>query len=355
MTRFDLTPLSTRPTSAEANALRQRNRAGEFGPPPSHTREILLVVILLVGLSWFIQIFTVLIPRGSYWHLVVWAGLATVVTLVVVRLIRWTSRETWMPLVRFADSNNLAFIRSAAGPSYPGVVFGRENSSATDHVWSPSGVFADAGKLSYTTGSGKGQRTHLWHFIAYRLPRDVPHLVLDSKSNDSTLGSNLPTEFSATQRLRLGDPFDTHFTLYAPKEYEQDAFQLLSPDVIEEVLRVPGQFDLELVDSWLFLYTPYPVNLAEPGSWQFIQEVQDGLLRVLARNLDHYQDERSKPGTSPSGPSGFPSDANHVATRAPQIAFQGQRLQRSNGPMWLVVVAFLAALALLGLIWWLVR
>ena len=58
----------------------------------------------------------------------------------------------------------------------------------------------EVGRYEYTVGSGKQRRTYTWYYAGMRLPRRVPHLVLDSKSNDGivmgkALISNLPVVF----------------------------------------------------------------------------------------------------------------------------------------------------------------
>ena len=58
----------------------------------------------------------------------------------------------------------------------------------------------EVGRYEYTVGSGKQRWTYTWYYAGMRLPRRVPHLVLDSKSNDGivmgkALISNLPVVF----------------------------------------------------------------------------------------------------------------------------------------------------------------
>lgn len=94
----------------------------------------------------------------------------------------------------------------------------------------------EVGRYEYTVGSGKQRRMYTWYYAGMRLPRRVPHLVLDSKSNDGTvmgkaLISNLPVVISSSQRISLEGDFDRYFTLYAPR-YDVDVRYVLTPDVM---------------------------------------------------------------------------------------------------------------------------
>ena len=117
----------------------------------------------------------------------------------------------------------------------------------------------EVGRYEYTVGSGKQRRTYTWYYAGMRLPRRVPHLVLDSKSNDGivmgkALISNLPVVISNSQRISLEGDFDTYFTLYAPKQYDVDVRYVLTPDVMAALVDKSSRFDVELVDDMAFFY-----------------------------------------------------------------------------------------------------
>lgn len=118
----------------------------------------------------------------------------------------------------------------------------------------------EVGRYEYTIGSGKQRRTYTWHYAGLRLPRQVPHLVLDSTSNNSALMSralisNLPVVISNSQRISLEGDFDKYFTLYAPKQYDVDVRYVLTPDVMAALVDKSSHFDVELVDDMVFFYT----------------------------------------------------------------------------------------------------
>ena len=209
MATFDTRALTRRPSAAEAVDLRRRAKAGEYGPPASRLATVFVFVLFAFVLGFITVMWLVIsaMTRRSGLNagpaqplaLLFPAFLLFFGLLIVWSIVRGVlGRNDWMPLALFARDNGLAFFRRSANPQYPGLLFDRGSSRmATDHFWSPTGLLADAGAYQYTTGSGENETTHNWQFIAFRLPRLMPHIVLDSHGN--AVG-NLPASFQRGQR-----------------------------------------------------------------------------------------------------------------------------------------------------------
>ena len=227
----------------------------------------------------------------------------------------------WSLLARFADANGMRFGIRSANPTYPGLLFNKGHSRAsTLHLFSSTGVLADVGGYEYVTGSGKERSVHRWRFAAFRLPHPVPHLLLDAKANNGRWGTNLPETFASSQRISLGEPFDSHYQLYAPEGYGRDAFQLLPPNVMEALLNTRVVYDIEMVDDWLFCYTGSAQDLTNPAIWRLLETIANGVLGSLAPVVNRYSDSRAL-----IGPTG---NASYGPGTPTQIAPQGTRLRR---------------------------
>lgn len=249
-------------------------------------------------------------------------GVFAIVALVFIKagLANFRKRRNWALLARFADVNGLRFALQSANPRYPGLLFDMGHSRASvNHLYSPTGVLVDVGGYEYTTGSGKNSTTHHWNFAAFRLPKPVPHLLLDAKANNSWGFTNLPAVFASSQRVSLGAPFDDHYQLYAPSGYGHDAFYLLPPNVLDALLRAPASYDIEMVDQWLFCYTQSPQDLTDPATWRLLEMIAGGVLGALNPVVSRYSDQhaRPQPAGGPYGP-GVPA----------QVASQSLRLKR---------------------------
>lgn len=118
----------------------------------------------------------------------------------------------------------------------------------------------EAGLYQYTIGSGKYRRTRIWQYAAMRLPRRLPHILLDSADYErKVLGkraaNDLPGVLSLYgRRMSLEGDFDKYFTLYGPQGYDIDVRYILTPDVMAALIGAASQFDVEIVDDMLFFY-----------------------------------------------------------------------------------------------------
>lgn len=215
MVRFNTDPLVMPLTQQELQVLKQRRKNGEFGPYRSPVWLLVLVVLIPVVAFSAITI-NLLTATGSRFagppKFFLPFAIASCIVLVVAipsfvknLLKSHRHRMDWALLVRFADANGMRFGIRSADPAYPGLLFNKGHSRAsTHHLFSPTGILADAGCYEYTTGSGKDSTTYRWRFAAFRLPHPVPHLLLDAKANNGRWGTNLPETFASSQRISLG-------------------------------------------------------------------------------------------------------------------------------------------------------
>ncbi|MCU1550371.1 MAG: hypothetical protein JWR36_931 [Glaciihabitans sp.] len=233
----------------------------------------------------------------------------------------------WLRLTRFASANGLQFRTRSANPEYPGCVFNLgDTRQATDHFSTVEGRYLDFGNYQYSTGSGKNRTTRHWGFLAMQLDRNLPNIVLDSKANNSLFGStNLPATFSRDQVLSLEGDFDRYFTLYCPKEYEQDALYVFTPDLMALLIDDAAPFDVEIIDSWLLVYSASPFDMLSTSTYQRLFRIVQTVGSKAVSQTARYHDDR-------------------VASAAANIvAPQGQRLRHGVSVSTLVIGAIFAA------------
>ena len=346
MVRFNTDPLVAPLTTQEIQALKQRRRQGEFGPttPGLYVVGAIGVVALVGGhMFWMAVQFIGVMVASEDSPRFLWPSLLPILTIVAIcaaalfMVVRAYLRRQrpWTLLARFADANGMRFGIRSADPRYPGLLFNAGHSRAsTLHLFSPAGVLADVGGYEYVTGSGKNSTTHRWHFVAFRLPRPVPHLLLDARANDGLWGTNLPESFASSQSISLGEPFDSHYRLYAPEGYGRDAFQLLPPNVMDALLKAPIVYDIEMVDDWLFCYTQSQQDLANPATWRLLEVIANGVLGSLTQVINRYTD------------SHLPGQAAAPALYGPGIPMPvaplGRRLRSGTSPsVILLIVGFI--------------
>lgn len=226
--------------------------------------------------------------------------------------------KTMARLYRFAMSNNLQFLRNRIDPSYAGMIFDEGHSRAVEVAFVfPNGV--EIGNYRYVTGSGKNRATHYWAYVKVKLPRRLPHMVLDAKKNN-LFGkvSNLTDTFNSSQTLSLEGDFNNHFTLYAPKQYERDALYVFTPDVMARLIDSGSGFDMEVIDDELYIYRNNRFNLGNETELQTLLGIVSAVGTELKDQSGYYADER-------------------VGDRDQNIvALQGTRLK--HGVNWIAIV-----------------
>ena len=117
---------------------------------------------------------------------------------------------------------------------------------AGDLAYEPTmqiGVANYSGSKSDPKGPRNGFR-----YLTMTLPRDLPHIMVDSLRG-GTMRSLLP----GTERMSLEGDFDRYFAVYAPKGYERDTLELLTPDVMACLIDYGRSWDVEMVEDRLIV------------------------------------------------------------------------------------------------------
>ncbi len=291
-------------------------------------------IILLIVFSTLSPalILTTQIDVSSLVYILGWVGLASIIAVIFGILIINQQTKKWQQAVRlnrFAQANGLKFTPTITNPVRDGMIFniGRSR-SANNILTSTSFNPFEIANYTYITGSGKNSRTYNYGYIMVQLDRNLPHMVLDSKANNTNIFgisfSDLPVNFDKDQKLSLEGDFDSHFTLYAPKDYEQDALYIFTPDLMQLFIDDSLNFDAEIIDNKLYIYSNKQFDLNDQVLFQRLFNVIDKVAAKVESQTDRYVDDR------------VGSALNNV------VAQPGRRLKISQPWVIIIVVAFYA-------------
>lgn len=235
------------------------------------------------------------------------------------------SRKQRIRMERFAALNNITYRQNIPSGNPAGMIYNHGHSRTVDQVLIfPSGF--EIGNYHYTTGSGKNKSTHHWGYVHIELPRRLPHMVLDAKQNNFlSLVSNLPTGFSRSQVLSLEGDFDTYFTLYAPETYKTDALYVFTPDVMAALIDNGRDYDIEIVDNSLNLYTKKRFSLDSPETLDPLLTIIDIITKEIGRQGSRYRDENIT-----------------TTTASNSIAIPGRRLRTSVSATAILAIVILS-------------
>ena len=241
---------------------------------------------------------------------------------------------------------------TAPPPPVTGAVFGAiSGAEVTDLVVAPPVGDRPAFEFGNLSGRLGGSRTEMYGtvqvtinldspiaidygFLSIRLPRAMPHFVVDAAPNDDAHRSSLPIRIDGAQRVSLEGDADSHFSLFAPRGYERDALYLFTPDVMALLIDETGDYDVELADDRITVFAPNPWDLSDPATWKRLESLVHILGGKAARQAGRYRDERAAPGE----------------TVAPQGRRLNQGLLSRRGVGVGVIVALVVALGLTGAI-----
>jgi hypothetical protein len=247
-----------------------------------------------------------------------------------------------------AAARGWTHVAAAPPPPVSGAVFGAiSGAEVTDLVAAPGVGASPAFEFGNLSGRLGGSRTEKYGtvqvtmnldsligvdygFLSIRLPRAMPHFVVDAAPNDDPHRSSLPIRIDGAQRVSLEGDADTHFSLFAPRGYERDALYLFTPDVMALLIDETGDYDVELADDRITVFSPNPWDLRDPATWARIESLVQVLGGKAARQASRYRDERAAEGEA--------------------VAVQGRRLDQGvlsrRGVGVGVIVALIVALGL---------
>jgi hypothetical protein len=257
-------------------------------------------------------------------------------------------------LTAFADSNGLRYEPTAAAPPHGGALFEYlQQASVSDRFTSSDGRI-EVGNIEGTVG-GSQSRTdgnvtttvsygtssrRSYGYLAVRLDRALPHLVLDATRNDRTFGSSIPMPIASGQTLSLEGDFDRHFTLHCPNGYERDALYVFAPDLMALLIDETGDLDVEIVDDMLFVYANAPFDLADAAVWARLDRIRSVVGSKTLRQTTRYTDDRA-PVDGTVGEDG----------RRLQQGFLGAAPKKGFGKLgWIVVGGFAVVIAIIGVV-----
>lgn len=336
MKELDYSPLNSSVTAVQIRQFKKAHSISKVG-------ELIIrffigiIALAMIGLSASVILDGVLSsPVLILVLLVVAGGIFAALSFLSSRR-QWVR---WIRMSRFALANDLVFETETAPPGYAGMIFSIGNDRAIQerisHLEDP---FFDIAQYRYSTGSGKSKSTHNWTYLALKLDRKLPQMVLDSRHNN-TIWSNLPAVFNKNQVLELEGDFNSKFRLYCPKEYETDALYIFTPDLMSVLIDKAATLDVEVVDDWIFFYANGQLDLSTPEILsQFFRIVQTVGKRIISQSSRYADSRLQSPAEAQS------SMGSRLAVD--MVAPQGQRLER--GISW-GALSFMVGIILLCLL-----
>jgi hypothetical protein len=335
---FD-TPVPAAEVSAFRAAAEQAHKAnfGREGLRTGNRRSFVVALLLAFGLIFSLTTWQLVSAYLSRSHISVAMIVIPILFafLTVGSMVQVTQEfadrhwDEWARLPRFARANGLQYRYLSNAPSYPGVIF-RQGDSRTilNRLTSTNGRYFDLGNFEYWMGTARSRRVVRWGYLALRLDRKLPNMLLIAKQNQGLGGSDLPGTFHPDQVLSLEGDFDKYFTLYCPKHYETDALYIFTPDLMALLIDEARIFDVEIVDDWMFVVVRKPFPPASVATYERLFTI---IRTVGAKTVSQSKNYH---------------DARVGASSANTIAPPGRRLRTNVSPVRVVIMSLVLLILL---------
>lgn len=167
---------------------------------------------------------------------------------VVVRKIRGEF------MMQFADTNGMAYVKDGTTEGLESRLFGIGHDQSVENV--VSGQYMNAPirlfDYRYVTGFGKSSQTHTYTIFELCFDTAMPDILLERTGH--AFGESLLGSGSELEQIHLEGDFDKYFTVGVAKGYETNALEVLTPDVMAELIDKAKMFSMEIVGGNLYLY-----------------------------------------------------------------------------------------------------
>ncbi len=193
----------------------------------------------------------------------------------------------------FARANSLEYAESAGIESVSGRLFSKGHSKKISNVVSgqykehPLRLF----NYRYTVGSGKN--SHTYTFTACEIcfeKTDFPHILLHSKTMWGRLGSVDMWGSDKDMQISLEDEFKKDFSLYVTQDYEIEALQIFTSEVLSFLQKEAKDFSIEFAGNRVYIYDNKVIYTSKElhNMYQVVQKIFDTVGGMANRLHDDF-------------------------------------------------------------------
>lgn len=182
---------------------------------------------------------------------------------------------------QFAEINGWQYKGSGDPNKESGVMFRQGNSRSISNIIEGSiddrrfRIF----NYQFTIGSGKHRTTYYYTVFAFKFSGSFPHIYLNNKYNSYGL--------SVGEKIPLSSEFEKKFTLFAPKEYEIEALEIFTPDILANLLDNGFSHDVEFINQEVLIFTYGQINTFEQLEKEFNRALE--IENLLDEKLDKFK------------------------------------------------------------------
>lgn len=203
-------------------------------------------------------------------------------------------RESEKKIPQFAKVNHFEYAAITSSSSYTTRFFSVGVGVEVQHV--VRGQRFEVGEYIIEDASSPA-KFHHYGFIEITLDNKVPHIILDSVSNETSQSSEqdysgkIRIDLNKDQMMQLEGDFTNYYTVYVAEGYGTDALYILTPDLMATLADAVADYDIEFVDNKLYLASRDVFRTADQfyKAFSAIEKISN----AVNKRSDRYVDEHT--------------------------------------------------------------
>ena len=167
-------------------------------------------------------------------------------------------------LEKFASETGYSYEDTAGTDSVSGVIFDFGSNQNLSKIVTGKYFNQDTRLFIFNTTVGSGKSRHVERFSVLEISFDtmLPNILLDNHLNNISAWYTIGTRQNET-KLSLEGDFQKYFTLYVAKQYEVEALQIFTPEIMQMFINEAKNMGVEMYKNKVYLYYPGEISKKE--------------------------------------------------------------------------------------------
>jgi len=150
----------------------------------------------------------------------------------------------------------------------------------------------------FSIGYGKYRRNYQHTVFEIKLDTLLPNIVLLRKQRFLSFLNNVDIKplIGSKEKISLEGNFDNYFSLYVPEDFEIEALQIFTPDIMADFIDKFQALNMEILGDKMYVYFGQTITTKKEllSAYDFIADFSTKLTEVLRDVGEHLTDEDIK-------------------------------------------------------------
>ncbi len=164
----------------------------------------------------------------------------------------------------FAQANGYSYEEQGNIDEFKAPYLAMGHSQGATHILRGNYANCPIVLFEFNTTIGYGKHAKYITFTVFEITykTDLRHIFLARKNGffDTGFFEGASLESKVGRPLKLEGDFGKYFTLYVPEDYEIEALQIFTPEIMVKFIDIGNKFSFEFIDNKLFIYAKKTLN-----------------------------------------------------------------------------------------------